>query len=92
MNEATDTLEDEFRTPDWVRAHVVERIMTEGLAPLHGGEPLRSSKTSSSSLKHPAESTASPSPGATKIIVTVLITSVEPDTSKLETSLCNVPV
>jgi len=29
--DATHTLEDEFRTPDWVRAHVVARITAEGL-------------------------------------------------------------
>jgi hypothetical protein len=29
--EATHTLEDEFRTPDRVRAHVVEQITAEGL-------------------------------------------------------------
>lgn len=28
---ATHTLEDEFRTPDRVRAHVVERLLAEGL-------------------------------------------------------------
>jgi len=32
MIHADHTLEDEFRTPDWVRAHVVERILSEGLA------------------------------------------------------------
>ena len=29
---ADHTLEDDFRTPDRVRAHVVERILGEGLA------------------------------------------------------------
>jgi len=32
MIAATHTLEDEFRTPDRVRAHVVERILAEALA------------------------------------------------------------
>ncbi|MEL6345136.1 MAG: hypothetical protein AAFV53_18655 [Myxococcota bacterium] len=31
MIEATHTLEDEFRTPDRVRAHVVDTIVTQGL-------------------------------------------------------------
>jgi len=31
MTEATHTLEDEFRTPDRLRAHVVERILVDGL-------------------------------------------------------------
>jgi len=30
--DATHTLSDEFRTPDRVRAHVVERIVADGLA------------------------------------------------------------
>jgi len=30
--EPTHTVEDEFRTPDRVRAHVVERILAVGLA------------------------------------------------------------
>ena len=31
VTDATHTLEDEFRTPDRVRAHVVERILGHGL-------------------------------------------------------------
>lgn len=43
MIEATHTREDEFRTPDRVRAHVEKRITAEGLALIddlhHQGNP-----------------------------------------------------
>ena len=32
MTEATHTLADELRAPDSIRAHVVERVLAEGLA------------------------------------------------------------